>query len=246
MEDTQEIEIGIQNNPNELGVMNDSNSNVTAITSEISTDKSISESAVLQIEDLKKKLKAANEKLQIANVVIHKVEKTKKNLLQQVRKLKSQRRLRIEKNLVKSSEILHKVFNHDQIEWLQKDSSTRKVYKWSEDTIKKALRLKFSCTNNGYKELIKQNIPLPSTRTLRRSIETLNFQPGIFDDIFVALKDKVSQFQDEREKDCMLALDEISLTPGEQIDTSTNFPIGYATIPNSRGKSITAFSGLNS
>ncbi|KMQ85600.1 vam6 vps39-like protein, partial [Lasius niger] len=134
VEDTQKIEIGIQNNPNELGVMNDSNSNVTAITSEISTDKSISESAVLQIEDLKKKLKAANEKLQIANVVIRKVEKTKKNLLQ----------------------------------------------------------------------------------------------------------------QDEREKDCMLALDEISLTPGEQIDTSTNFPIGYATIPNSRGKSITAFSGLNS
>lgn len=51
MEDTQEIEIGIQNNPNELGVMNDSNSNVTTITSEISTDKSISESAVLQIEE---------------------------------------------------------------------------------------------------------------------------------------------------------------------------------------------------
>lgn len=44
----------------------------------------------------------------------------------------------------------------------------------------------------------------------------------------------------------MLALDEISLTPGEQIDTSTNFLIGYANIPNSRGKSITAFSGLNS
>jgi len=43
----------------------------------------------------------------------------------------------------------------------------------------------------------------------------------------------------------MLALDEISLTPGEQIDTSTNFPLGYATIPNSRGKYIAALNELN-
>jgi len=81
----------------------------------------------LEIEDLKKKLKAANKKLQIAHRIIYKVEKTKKNLLQQVRKLKSQRRLRIEKKLLKSSEILHKVFNNDQIEWLQKDSSTKNL-----------------------------------------------------------------------------------------------------------------------
>lgn len=56
--------------------------------------------------------------------------------------------------------------------------------------------------------------------------------------MFEALRDKVSQFQDDREKDCMLALDEISLAPGEQNDISTNYFIGYATIPNSRGKSM--------
>ncbi|EZA56765.1 hypothetical protein X777_03230, partial [Ooceraea biroi] len=88
----------------------------------------------------------------------------------------------------KSRNILRKVFNDDQIKWLQHDIKKRRVYKWSNETIKKALRLKFSCTENGYKELLNQNIPLPLTRTLRRSLEGINFSPGICDDIFEALK----------------------------------------------------------
>lgn len=39
----------------------------------------------------------------------------------------------------------------------------------------------------------------------------------------------------------MLALDEISLAPGEQNDASTNFLIGYATISNSHGKFMKSF-----
>ncbi|EZA46916.1 hypothetical protein X777_00684, partial [Ooceraea biroi] len=85
----------------------------------------------------------------------------------------------------------------------------RRVYKWSNETIKKALRLKFSCTENDYKELLNQNIPLPSTRTLRRSLEGINFSPGICDDIFEALKDKVEQFCDDRDRDCMFGIDEV-------------------------------------
>ncbi|XP_011688263.1 PREDICTED: uncharacterized protein LOC105450215 [Wasmannia auropunctata] len=46
---------------------------------------------------------------------------------------------------------------------------------WSDETIKKALRLKQTCGNNGYKELLSQSIPLPSTRTLRRRLECINF-----------------------------------------------------------------------
>lgn len=136
------------------------------------------------------------------------------------------------KKVCQNRQILHQVFNNDQIKWLQNNSFKRRVYRWSEETIKKALRLKFSCTEN-YKELLNQNIPLPSKRTLQRSIETLNFQPGICDDIFQALRDKVLQFQDDREKNCMLTLDEISIAPGEKIDESTNLLIGNATIVNS-------------
>lgn len=125
-----------------------------AATSKSDVNETTLEPALLQIEELKRKLKEANEKLQIADTVLYKTEKTKKILLQQIRKLKSQKRLRIEKSLLKSSEILRKVFNNDQIEWLQKDSPIRGVYKWSEETIRKVLRLKFCCSEKGYKELI--------------------------------------------------------------------------------------------
>lgn len=73
-------------------------------------------SFITKIEELKRKLKKANEKLQIADTVVYEAEKAKRNLLQQIRKLKSQKRLRIEKSLLKSSKILRKVFNNDQIE----------------------------------------------------------------------------------------------------------------------------------
>lgn len=196
-------------------------------------------SALLQIQALRKKYNEANEKLQIGDTVVRKANKTKRKLLQQIRQLKSKNRLRTEKPaILRSSDLLHKVFNDDQIKWLQEESTTRRVYKWSEKTIKKALRLKFMCSEHAYTELINQNIPLPSIRTLRRSIETINFQEGICGDIFDLLKDKVSLFTDEREKDCMLALDEMSLTPGVQNDISQNCLIGHTTIPNSRGKPI--------
>lgn len=60
---------------------------------------------------------------------------------------------------------LKQVFNEDQILAL-----TSGNHKWSDDTIEKALRLKLICGSNGYHEIIKQNIPLPSERTLRRRI----------------------------------------------------------------------------
>lgn len=112
------------------------------------------------------------------------------------------------------------------------------MYRWSKKAIKKALRIKFSSTNSGYQKLIKQNIPLPSTRTLRQSLEGVNFIPGILDDIFDAMKDKVQQFADQRQRDCMLGIDEMSLTPGEQPDPCTNSTVGSSTIPNSNGKSL--------
>lgn len=65
-----------------------------------------------------------------------------------------------------------------------------------------------SCGSTGYKELLKelyyQNIPLPSERTLRRRVENIKFEPGVCNDIFDILHQQVSQFTDDREKDCML------------------------------------------
>lgn len=45
--------------------------------------------------------------------------------------------------------------------------------KWSNNTITKVLRLKFSCGGSGYEELLKQGHPLPSERTLKRRLQNL-------------------------------------------------------------------------
>lgn len=188
------------------------------------------------VEELKQQLKESQNKLKIADKIISKSEKSRRTLITQNLKLKRCNKVLREERKLKSKDILRKVFNNDQIEWLQSDFKKRRIYKWSTETIKKALRVRFSCTENGYKELINQNIPLPSTRTLRRSLEGINFPPGICDDIFQALKDKVALFNDDRQKDCMIGLDEVSLVEGERIDPSTNSITGYITIPNREGK----------
>lgn len=162
------------------------------------------------------------------------MERSIKTLANCITKLKNVNKLRVEKakNLIR---FIHTVFNEDQIRWLQSKSDKRRVYSWSKETIKKALRIKFSCTKHCYEQLIQENIPLPSLRTLRRSLEGINFSSGVLDDIFEAMEIKVKQFTDERQRDCMLGLDEVSLTPSEQFDLSTNSLIGSSTIPNSHG-----------
>ena len=210
-------------------------SNTINLTS-ASTISSPLDPVLLKIEELKQQLKKAENELEISHKVINKLTNSNKVLLARNRKRCKKKRLRVEEGILKSRNILHKVFNNDQIEWLQHDSKKRRLYKWSNETIKKALRLKLACTENGYKELINQNIPLPSRRTLRRSLEGINFSPGICEDIFEALKDKVEYFTDNRERDCMLGIDEISLVEGERIDPLTNSTTGFITIPNSQGK----------
>ncbi|XP_077276905.1 uncharacterized protein LOC143905370 [Temnothorax americanus] len=93
--------------------------------------------AVLKAENLEKQLKVANAKLQAADVSVRKVLRSNNFLLRRIRRLRSNNRIRVEKSLLKSTEILHKVFNDDQIKWLQRDSSCKTVHKWSEETIKK-------------------------------------------------------------------------------------------------------------
>ncbi|KAK0072212.1 hypothetical protein PV325_011736 [Microctonus aethiopoides] len=59
------------------------------------------------------------------------------------------------------------MLTEDQLEVLTKKAS--RGMKWSNETMMKALRLKFSCGSTaGYEELRAQNMSFPSQRTLRR------------------------------------------------------------------------------
>lgn len=176
------------------------------------------------MKELKRKLDKANKKLKTANTIIGKNEKINRILRQRVRQLKNvtNNKLHRKQKFHLTLDLLHQVFHKDQIEYLKTKSEGRHLYKWSNETIEKALRLKHACGNNGYTELLCQYISLPATRTLRRRLECITFEDGICDEVFDLLRKKISNFPDERYTDCMICVDKMSLTPDEQINPCTN------------------------
>lgn len=131
------------------------------------------------------------------------------------------------------TKLLKSILNPDQIEALKR-KSTRGM-KWSNSTLKKALKLKFSCGNSGYEEILKQNTPLPAVRTLQRRLENLKFDSGVLNEVFEFLHIKVGLFKSEHEKDCAIILDEMTITPSKVYDISTSSYIGNVTLPNHSG-----------
>jgi hypothetical protein len=159
--------------------------------------------------------------------------------LYKVRKYKKE--LRNKKHLLKQTEtiekentkLLYSIFSNDQVNALKRKST--KFMKWSNTTVKKALNLKFSCGANGYRELQKQKIPLPSLRTLRRRLQHLQFDSGILHEVFEFLKIKVGSFKDDNEKECVLIMDEMAITPSSTFDASLNKYFGKITLPEHEG-----------
>ncbi|XP_011883733.1 PREDICTED: uncharacterized protein LOC105570882 isoform X2 [Vollenhovia emeryi] len=174
-------------------------------------------------------------KLEHANVVIEKQEKSKRMLLKRIKRLVyEKKKLITENHNLKASKSVNQLLNKDQIIALHKKSV--RGYKWSANTVRKALRLKLLCGASGYQEILDQGIPLPAARTLRQRCEDLEFHPGICEEVFETLQQRVSQFTDDREKDCMLALDEMSIMAGEQVDHGIMSHVGLSTLPDKSGK----------
>lgn len=65
------------------------------------------------------------------------------------------------------------LFNTDQVNFL-KQSTNRPNVPWSDETIEKALHLRFSCGTNGYNMMLALGFPFPSDRTLRRKLQQVS------------------------------------------------------------------------
>ncbi|XP_018398977.1 PREDICTED: uncharacterized protein LOC108776768 isoform X3 [Cyphomyrmex costatus] len=126
---------------------------------------------------------------------------------------------------------LKKIFTENQIQVLLAKKSNAKC--WSNDTIQRALKLKFTCGTTGYEELLQQGMPFPSLRTLRRKLENFKFESGISNEMFEFLKFKASSFEDI-DKECGLVLDEMSITSKTVFDPSTNTMLGNIIFPNDK------------
>ncbi|XP_042143729.1 uncharacterized protein LOC120849223 [Ixodes scapularis] len=64
---------------------------------------------------------------------------------------------------------LHKFFTADQLAALSRSSN--RGSKWSNETMKKSLQMRFACGSLGYDLLLEGSFPLPSSRTLGRRLE---------------------------------------------------------------------------
>lgn len=127
-----------------------------------------------------------------------------------------------------------KIFNEDQLRALFKNKKGR-IRNWSNETIQRALKYKFACGVSGYEELLRQGIPLPSLRTLSRKLEDFKFQPGISNDMLKFLKYKKSFFNKERDIECGLVFDEMSITSKKCYNPATGSLVGDITFPGEKG-----------
>jgi len=122
--------------------------------------------------------------------------------------------------------------NENQI--LSLNYKNAKGFKWTNDTIQKALRLKFSCGSIGYEELLAQKYPLPSSRTLRRRLQNISFNSGILHDVFEMLSIKVCMLNNF-EKDCFLVLAEMYINEGIVYDVASKTFLGNVTLTDHEG-----------
>lgn len=62
----------------------------------------------------------------------------------------------------------------------------------------------------------------PSLATLRTKLRGLDFEPGILNDVFMFMKEKVKSFS-EQDKECQLVIDEMSIIEGNFTNYSCLF-----------------------
>jgi len=101
---------------------------------------------------------------ELFNRIIRKSYKCGKILKERLRKVKEENQI-YDKLKVR----LREIFNEDQIKTLTNQRMSCR--EWSDETIKRAMRLRFTCGSVGYQEILDQNIPLPSERTLQRKMK---------------------------------------------------------------------------
>ena len=224
-------------------------------TSEVQTNSSnVDNPDVIKIQEAEIELKSSDHELHLQalenkDLKLKLQQKALENkdlklqLQQQINKIEAleeqNRILKEEKaNGFLSKDLFKKIFGDDQIQFLKNKG---KVRKWSDDTIKKGLRLRFAAGTTAYNDLIKEGYPLPSIRTLNERTEHIKLEPGSFDEVIEMMGDKYNGKPDH-EKLFTLSLDEMSLKAGCGIeyDIRSDSYVGDSTLPGHSGEASKA------
>lgn len=137
-----------------------------------------------------------------------------------------------EESKAKTTLALKSRLRADQIASLEKKSS--RGLKWSSETIKDALVFKMKWGATSYSDFINYLPIFPSVRTLQRSVEHIQFESGILDEVFDMLKQAVKGMS-ENERDCMIVVDEMTIKAGLVFDPSTKKMVGKCIFPTHVG-----------
>ncbi|XP_011860451.1 PREDICTED: uncharacterized protein LOC105557743 [Vollenhovia emeryi] len=150
----------------------------------------------------------------------------KRNLIAANKRIK---KLQDEIRSDKLKESLSRILNEDQIKLLTQEY--KQMPHWCNQTLMNAYKLRFACGTAGYEEILKQKLPFPCIRTLTKKLENLKFNSGtVITEIFDYLKIKIAHFEKDLYKDCMIVLDEMSISPGRFYDISTNMFVSNVTL----------------
>ena len=116
--------------------------------------------------------------------------------------------------------------NEDQIKFMQAENANGMP--WSEETIRKCLRIRCVVGARGYEFLrLTEKFLLPTYRTLYRRIEHTKLEPGISSEMIGWLEEKISQDNTPNARLCVISFDEMKIHPCVEYDRGLNRYIGY-------------------
>ena len=134
--------------------------------------------------------------------------------------------VQLQEEIDKHNKTLFSVFNEDEIQRLKNKKSKKK---FSNKTIKKALKLYYTCSRSGYELLLSLGHPLPCVRTLQLHMKKVPFEPGTLHSIITKLKSKV-QAMHPKERYCGIVMDEVFLQAKREYDSSKGSFVGHPTV----------------
>ncbi|XP_075530384.1 uncharacterized protein LOC142563677 [Dermacentor variabilis] len=118
----------------------------------------------------------------------------------------------------------------DQLDGMGKASM--RGTKWTDGTIRKALKVRLACGSRGYSVVKEIVAPLPTERTLQRHLEQLRSSPGALQELLRTLSDEVNHVQDH--EDHTAFMDEVQLPPAPRqaaaLDLTTGSILGIPTL----------------
>jgi hypothetical protein len=123
---------------------------------------------------------------------------------------------------------LKQFLTEQQIKMLTKETL---VQKWDNETIMKALKIRFAVGVHGFQFLREIHFPLPCYSTITRRLQGLTLEFGLFESMLEPLSYEVQQLEKE-DRFCVFSFDEMEISCEESYDKNRGKRYGKTTLGN--------------